>query len=114
MNSNWVGSGMARARSVTNMTAPLSTVISSQSAVVIADLCTQLGNALLDLRLGQQHRLDVPGIQLGRFPCHDHSVPCYGADNQRAWRAYGNTGSGRNVSTSARRSTNSRWLRRVD
>ena len=31
MNSNWVGSGIARARSVTNMTAPLSTVISSRS-----------------------------------------------------------------------------------
>ena len=32
MNSSWVGSGMARARSVTNMTAPLSTVTSSRSS----------------------------------------------------------------------------------
>src|ERR1700735_156602 len=31
MNSNWVGSGIARARSVTNMTAPLSTVINNRS-----------------------------------------------------------------------------------
>ena len=31
MNSNWVGTGMARARSVTNMTAPLSTVTSNRS-----------------------------------------------------------------------------------
>ena len=31
MNSSWVGSAMARARSVTNMTAPLSTVTSSRS-----------------------------------------------------------------------------------
>ena len=31
MNSNWVGSGIARARSVTNITAPLSTVTNSRS-----------------------------------------------------------------------------------
>ena len=31
MNSNWVGSGIARARSVTNITAPLRTVTSSRS-----------------------------------------------------------------------------------
>ncbi len=31
MNSSCVGTGMALARSVTNMTAPLSTVISSRS-----------------------------------------------------------------------------------
>ncbi len=31
MNSNWVGSAIARAKSVTNMTAPLSTVINSRS-----------------------------------------------------------------------------------
>ncbi len=31
MNSNWVGSGIVRARSVTKSTAPLSTVTSSKS-----------------------------------------------------------------------------------
>ncbi len=31
MNSSWVGSGIARARSVTKKTAPLSTVTSSRS-----------------------------------------------------------------------------------
>ena len=31
MNSNWVGNGIARARSVTNITAPLSTVTSNRS-----------------------------------------------------------------------------------
>ena len=31
MNSSWVGSAIARARSVTNMTAPLSTVTSRRS-----------------------------------------------------------------------------------
>lgn len=36
MNSNWVGSGIARARSVTKITAPLSTVISSRSCPVSA------------------------------------------------------------------------------
>ena len=73
MNSSWVGSGIGRARSVTNMTAPLSTVtsrrscpsgpmwsryfsaISAPSSAVRSWICC----------LGQQHRLDVPGIQLG-------------------------------------------------
>ncbi|CFS16454.1 Uncharacterised protein [Mycobacterium tuberculosis] len=37
MNSNWVGTGIARARSVTKSTAPFSTVISSRSWPVVAD-----------------------------------------------------------------------------
>ena len=72
MNSNWVGTGIERARSVTKITAPLSTVISSRSwpvsaaqvAIVVADFLAELGDAGLDLLLGEQHRLDVPRIQL--------------------------------------------------
>ncbi len=36
MNSSWVGNGMARARSVTKNTAPLSTVMSSRSSLLAA------------------------------------------------------------------------------
>ena len=76
MNSNWVGSGMARARSVTNMHRALEhrdqqQVLAAgggQLAVVVADPRAQLGDARLDLVLGEQHRLDVAGVQPRPIP----------------------------------------------
>ena len=79
MNSSWVGTGSARARSVTNITAPLRTVTSNRSwparlSTVAGDQFGQFSRALPDLILGQQDRLDVPGIQV--VLRHAHSVPC--------------------------------------
>ncbi len=86
MNSSWVGSGIARARSVTNITAPFSTVTSSRSSSSgtddVAILARRSSRRAPTVRawiwlLGQQHRLDVARIQLGGgLLRHAISVPC--------------------------------------